>query len=144
MLQTNLISLWWIEICFTKCYRGGKFLGFELMAKPNRKVKEYIWRLFQMKKRRNLAYVSASHTHMINWLSFEESMRHGANNRVSVISMKSLNLPPMHISLQKLCGPVCAQWVYVFKRYHNTIGPSPTSTFPFSEVAIIHIDMTML
>ncbi|KAK7340658.1 hypothetical protein VNO77_21367 [Canavalia gladiata] len=38
-------------------------------------------------------------------------MRHAVNNNVSVCSMKSLNLPPMHISLQKLCGPDYAQWV---------------------------------
>ncbi|KAL2329855.1 hypothetical protein Fmac_017436 [Flemingia macrophylla] len=48
-------------------------------------------------------------------------MRQGANKRVSISSMKSLNLPPMHISLQKLCGPVCAAVVVRFKRYHNII-----------------------
>lgn len=85
-----------------------------------------------------LTFLHLTHTWLIDFLLKK------ACAMVSVISMKSLNLPPMHISLQKLCGPVCAQWVYVFKRYHNTIGPSPTSTFPFSEVAIIHIDMTML
>ena len=71
-------------------------------------------------------------------------MRHAINNPlVSVRTVKSLNLPPMHISLQKLCGPVSAQWRGFYKD-NIIIGPSPMSSFQLSEVAIIHIDMTML
>lgn len=107
-------------------------------------VKEYIWSLFQMNKRRNLAYVSASltHTWLIDFL-LKKACAMGLIT-VSVSSQWKASTCLPCISLCKSCVVLCcAQWVYVFKRYHNTIGPSPTSTFPFSEVVIIHIDLTM-
>lgn len=90
-----------------------------------------------------LTFLHLTHTWLIDFL-LKKACAMGLIT-VSVSSQWKASTCLPCISLCKSCVVLCcAQWVYVFKRYHNTIGPSPTSTFPFSEVAIIHIDMTML